>query len=252
MPEYVGVAGVAREVAKQYVGIDGVARLVRSGYVGVNGVARRYFDYDPTTEWVFEENGTFTVPKTGTYEVELHGGGGGGAGVVKYLSSSYNLAASGGGGGGSGMLVTVQLEKGAVINVTVGAGGELKSQGGTSKFGTYSCEGGSGGTVGYVQYSTSGNHVIRTGTGGSAAGELATSGGAGNGTKNASGGFRLLGGERGTGGCTHPDFATRGNGGAGGGAHGERRESTGGAWYAFTEDAAEAGEPGIVIVRRID
>ena len=68
-------------------------------------------------KWTITSSRNFTVPATGQYEIELHGGGGGGGGG----QGGYDY--EGGGGGGSGQLQTVSLTRGDVILVTIGAGG---------------------------------------------------------------------------------------------------------------------------------
>ena len=71
-------------------------------------------------------NGQFTIPATGSYTLELHGGGGcGGYGKeVEHSSvtcSTYSLT-GGAGGGGSGNIETVVLQKNEVFNVKIGIG----------------------------------------------------------------------------------------------------------------------------------
>lgn len=41
--QYIGIAGVAREVNAQYIGVGGVAREVEKGLIGVNNVARLFY-----------------------------------------------------------------------------------------------------------------------------------------------------------------------------------------------------------------
>lgn len=119
------------------------------------------------TIWLFTEDGTFNVPQTGTYQVEMHGGGGGGS----YLKSSN--AVVGGAGGGSGEIYTVELTKGQIINVTIGegciGGNYAKADtvfGGTTTFGSLSVEGGGNGS----------GSTAEGGAGGSASGRIATDG----------------------------------------------------------------------------
>lgn len=93
-------------------------------------------------------SGSFTVPATGKYYLELHGGGGGG------------LYHTGGGSGAQGGLScsiynSINLTKGTVISYTCGTGGVntgysgtgnySASNGNTTTFGSYSCAGGGGG-----------------------------------------------------------------------------------------------------------
>ena len=128
------------------------------------------------TIWIYEEDGTFEVPITGTYQVEMHGGGGGGA-INHVDTSSFKSFA---GGGGSGEIYNVNLIKGRVINVTIGAGGKgaktgngstaIGGQGGTTTFGDLSLDGGFGGTAAKAEIYTKG---------GAASGSLASAGGYG-------------------------------------------------------------------------
>ena len=96
----------------------------------------------------FTSSGNFTVP-TGVTRVKVTVTGGGGAG-----GSNTVAPAGGGGAAGSAISIISSLTSGAVIPVTVGAGGTASSgstggSGGTSSFGTYvSATGGAGGIGG--------------------------------------------------------------------------------------------------------
>lgn len=247
---YIGVAGVAHAVEKQYVGVDGVARLVNAGFVGIAGVARKCFSYLTEKQWIYTESGQFIVPKTGTYEVELHGGGGSG-GACGYSknwsyggSISYHAIGTGGGGGGSGEKVTLQLTKGEVIAVTVGVGGEPGNSGTESKFGSYgSCQGGIKGGDG--SGSRSGTTSSATaGQAGRSNGSLASYGNNGVANKEVNRFSSKPGGKGGSGGCTFQGYEEYGAGGDGGG------------WYGNTstcyEIPATAGKPGLVAVTLMD
>lgn len=105
------------------------------------------------TTWLYTENGTFTVPATGSYQIEMHGGGGGGGGGTQYVHMG---AYFGSGGGGSGTVLTLSLNKNDSCSITIGAGGAggspgyeggagNGSQGGTTTFGDYSIAGGHAG-----------------------------------------------------------------------------------------------------------
>lgn len=85
---------------------------------------------------VFTESGSFTAPTTGLYRITCVGGGGGGS----------TGSASAGGGGGGFATVTVLLQAGETVPLTVGAGGNGQlpppnamspSPGGETSFGTY-------------------------------------------------------------------------------------------------------------------
>lgn len=118
------------------------------------------------TTWLYEEDGTFEVPATGNYEVELHGGGGAAAfTIIMNPQYPYTLYSA---GGGSGQLFTVSLSKGETIEISIGVGGTAISgssssnPGGQSSFGEYaSVSGGGGGNLN---------------AGGSSSGNIATSG----------------------------------------------------------------------------
>lgn len=84
-------------------------------------------------DFFIQKSGSFVVPRTGRYYLELHGGGG---------SGGYRA-----GGGGSGQTYSeITLTKNVVIPVTIGAGGNISgssgSAGGTTTFGEYSVAGG--------------------------------------------------------------------------------------------------------------
>lgn len=113
------------------------------------------------TQWTYTSAQTFTVPVTGTYQVELHGGGGGGGGGGNYdLSNSGGTVypgGTGGGGGGSGGQTTVELEASERVSIVIGKGGNggngyrwLSTQtagtaGTASSFGSYFTVAGGGG-----------------------------------------------------------------------------------------------------------
>lgn len=162
---YIGVDNKARHVKKLYVGVNGVARRIKKAYIGVNGVARLFYKYElaTTTQWVFTSNGTFTVPETGTYTIELHGGGGGGGGGYESLRGEES---SGGDGGSSGKTWTnIKLLSGNSYSIIIGTGGSggsggkysrdetagyRGSSGGATSFGSlYTISGGGGGTGGW-------------------------------------------------------------------------------------------------------
>lgn len=109
-------------------------------------------------------SGTFTVPATGKYYLELHGGGGGGI---------YNTSITTGAQGGLSCSIysSVNLTKGDTISYVCGTGAsntdhsgtttKSASNGGTTTFGTYSASGGGGakysnGYVGGVAGGTNG------------------------------------------------------------------------------------------------
>ena len=97
------------------------------------------------TEWLITSSGTWTVPRTGRYMIELYGGGGGA------WNNPYNDFFSYQGGSSCQTYDSVMLTKGNTINVSIGVGGgysnstapepkPLNSTGTT--FGSYSVAGG--------------------------------------------------------------------------------------------------------------
>jgi hypothetical protein len=96
----------------------------------------------------FTASGSFTVPVNVTrIKVTVIGGGGAGG-------SNGSCPGGGGGAGGSAIAILTSLTPGAIVPITVGAGGTASasstgSSGGTSSFGTYaSATGGTGGVGG--------------------------------------------------------------------------------------------------------
>lgn len=148
------------------------------------------------TIWLYTEDGTFTVPADGNYQIEMHGGGGGGAYAPAMYGSTQIGAA---GGGGSGEIYEVTLASGDSYSITIGAGGAgaymgAGSSGGPTSFGSlYTLTGGSGGSAQYGGYPNAG----------SASGSIASAGSISYGTQYASGGY----------GNTNNTSQTYGNGG---------------------------------------
>ena len=121
-----------------------------------NGRESSVYSISATTEvmtkyWEFTTDGTFVVPVTGQYKIEMHGGGGGGAGHSSDSDGWYN----GGGGGGSGEIYTALLNASDTYDIIIGKGGSHGStcrnspgrDGEPTKFGTlYILQGGKGGS----------------------------------------------------------------------------------------------------------
>jgi hypothetical protein len=85
--------------------------------------------------WLLTSSGTFTVPLSGNYYLELHGGGGG---------ANYDYSHT---GGGSGQVYSSIYLTAGIYNVTIGKGGESSinaqaTAGGATSFGSYSVQGG--------------------------------------------------------------------------------------------------------------
>ena len=107
------------------------------------------------TEWIITSSGTWTVPKTGRYMLELYGGGG-----VPARNSGYQ------GGSSCQHYNSISLTAGQSISVTVGAAGEVGmtgsiTSGGNTTFGSYTVAHGGNGT---------------SSAGGAASGNLGTAG----------------------------------------------------------------------------
>lgn len=115
-------------------------------------------DIGGQTEWTITSSGTWTVPRTGRYMLELYGGGGGG---FSYRASFGSAFASG--GSSCQHYDSINLTVGTSVSVTIGTGGYRMPYGsivsdtvatGTS-FGNYSVAGG-GNSVGVDSLTTGG------------------------------------------------------------------------------------------------
>ena len=107
------------------------------------------YDIGGQTEWVITSSGTWTVPKTGRYMLELYGGGGGTA----------RSQADGGYTGGASCqhYDSISLTIGENINVVIGSGVRDNNAGGATSFGSYSVSGG-GGSDGHSGGAGAGNY----------------------------------------------------------------------------------------------
>ena len=96
------------------------------------------------TNWKIVDDGIFTVPKSGKYKIEMHGGGGRGGSSLKnpYTGKKY----LGGDGGGSGEEYIMSLIKGSIYNITIGLGATSSRSSTSTKFGNIIVEGGSNGS----------------------------------------------------------------------------------------------------------
>ena len=138
MPMYCGVSGAKRKISKLFTGIGGAKKEITEMWAGENGAKKKIFSSGLPigTQWVFEENGTFVVPQTGKYEIELHGGGGSAFSVQFTTSRRYCS------GGGSGEIYTADLVVGTEYAIEVGKNSWLG--GGPTKFGElFTVKGGS-------------------------------------------------------------------------------------------------------------
>ena len=120
------------------------AQLNSSGttyyYAAIGG-----YDMGGVTEWVITSSGTWTVPKTGRYYIELYGGGGA---AWRTNPDDFNAYQ---GGSSCQSYNNVQLNKDAVISVSLGVGGGVSTSSNTTPspaeatgttFGSYSVAGG--------------------------------------------------------------------------------------------------------------
>lgn len=157
------------------------------------------------TKWILtDSSGTFKVPASGNYQVEIHGGGGGGRMTLQTgYDSIYDVC----GGGGSGEVYTAEFTRGDIISYTVGKGGTgvknaVPTDGEGSTFGDLAIDGGGGGLP--ARLSGSYEYIPRP----NAVGSLATDGAYVSGTGKAQGGY----------GNKNKPTQTYGNGGSAGGS----------------------------------
>ena len=132
---------------KVYVGIDGNTVFYYSeddSSYQANMTNRLYsfaaiggYDMGGQTEFLITSSGSWTVPKTGRYMLDLYGGGGG---TVRTSGAGYTAGSS------CQHYDSVVLNMDDIINVTVGAAGDSGSAGGSTIFGSYSVSGGGGAT----------------------------------------------------------------------------------------------------------
>lgn len=120
------------------------------------------YDMGGSTEWLITSSGSWTVPKTGRYMLELYGGGGGTPRIVG--KSGYT------GGSSCQHYDSVSLTAGTSFNATIGKAGVSSASlnevtgGGSTTFGSYSVSGGGKATTsaagsGAGNYGKSGIHV---------------------------------------------------------------------------------------------
>lgn len=107
------------------------------------------YDMGGATEWVITSSGSWSVPKTGRYMLELYGGGGGTA----------RSQADGGYTGGASCqhYDSISLTSGESVNVVIGSGVRDNNAGGETSFGSYSVSGG-GGSDGHSGGAGAGNY----------------------------------------------------------------------------------------------
>ena len=109
---------------------DNVSSQSNEAAVFYNFAAIGGYDMGGQTEWMITSSGSWTVPKTGRYMLELYGGGGGAVQNTGYQ-----------GGSSCQVYDSVTLTEGTSIQVMVGSG-ERGADGGSTSFGSYSVSGG--------------------------------------------------------------------------------------------------------------
>ena len=122
-----------RKTVKFYSENDANAQYNVSGHIYYFAAIGGY-DMGGQTEWTITQSGTWTVPKTGRYYIELYGGGG-----MNQQSTSYL------GGSSCQSYDSITLTKGMFVNVSIGYGATTTDGTGTT-FGNYSVAAGGNGT----------------------------------------------------------------------------------------------------------
>lgn len=122
--------------------------MIQNASISTNEQSEGGIDILVGTEIMLLASCTWVCPATGQWGLELHGGGGGGEGASDRVSIGEN-------GTGSGNYQIVSLTKGSSYAVTVGNGGAggnynasnnvSGTNGGQTKFGSWSVDGGKGG-----------------------------------------------------------------------------------------------------------
>ena len=133
----------------QDTGATAAAQLNAEGVEYRHMYAGYYDDSYGPVDRLITASGVFVVEKTGKYYIELYGGGGGG----HVLGDDTKPTSIASGGSSCQSYSGVQLNKGDVINVVIGAGGAGSNSshspganGGTTSFGSLSVAGGGGGS----------------------------------------------------------------------------------------------------------
>ena len=89
------------------------------------------YDIGGQTEWTITSSGTWTVPRTGRYMLELYGGGGGAP------RSGYKFS----GGSSCQSYDSISLTAGTKVNISIGVGGTNNAASTGTTFGNYSVGG---------------------------------------------------------------------------------------------------------------
>lgn len=128
---------------------DGETDQSNKAEVFYNFAAIGGYDTGGQTEWVITSSGSWTVPRTGRYMLELYGGGGG---TDRYKNNSGYT-----GGASCQHYDSISLTSGENINIVIGSGGNRNNAGEATSFGSYSVSGG-GGTNGENAGAGAGNY----------------------------------------------------------------------------------------------
>ena len=179
-------------------------------------------------------NSAWKVPETAVYRVTCIGGGGTGG---KGGTSNDESSAAGGGGGGASIIktITVALEKGNTVAITVGG------PGGTSSFGSYisSAAGATGGAANVNTPGTPGSNEATAGTSGNTGYFTGGTGG-----KGANGYGTDAVASNGSSGWGSGVGRPAGPGGAGGKGYGAGGGGGGGSAKAFNGESKTGGNGG--------
>lgn len=132
-----------------FYGEDASAQQNNSGDIYYFAAIGGYDMGGGVTEWLITSSGSWTVPRTGRYMLELYGGGGG------TVRRSYYQ-----GGSSCQVYDSITLTKGTSIQVIIGQG-MSENSGGSTSFGSYSVSGG-----GLGELNTGGNGAGNKGTDG--------------------------------------------------------------------------------------
>ena len=107
------------------------------------------YDMGGQTEFLITSSGSWIVPRTGRYVLELYGGGGGTSRA--YRENGYT------GGASCQHYDSISLTIGESVNIVIGSGVSGNEVGGTTSFGSYSVSGG-GSSTKYVAGAGAGNY----------------------------------------------------------------------------------------------
>jgi hypothetical protein len=145
------IPGLAPILSPQFTGIplsvtppqnDSSTRIATTAFVAA-------FGHIPLGVATFATTSTWTVPAGVTrVQATVIGGGGGGSNCLPTVAAPGSDLSSGGGGGAGGLAKGIYtVVPGAVIPITIGAGGTSQANGGTTSFSSFCSAGGGGGSA---------------------------------------------------------------------------------------------------------